>query len=127
MSSFVNPSIHLLFPYFSCDQLEVLINEEQLKEEIRFLRENLQVRSQLTALMADRSMSDNMTSRESLGPEFVLTSPLLQLLLKWCQAVCEYYAMKVRMGNSVVLVITRTLSRCIEKLHSRICYQQPSF
>ena len=33
--------------------------------------------------------------RESMEPDVYFKSPVLSLLLKWCQAVCGYYDMKV--------------------------------
>ena len=33
--------------------------------------------------------------RQSMEPDVYFKSPILSLLLKWCQAVCGYYDMKV--------------------------------
>ncbi|XP_074655688.1 uncharacterized protein LOC141909201 [Tubulanus polymorphus] len=83
----------LIFNY----QVNVLVDEEQLKDEIHFLKQNLNLQRELEAFNNDEDTALGLPrSRQSCNADdLYFKSPCLSLLLKWCQVVCSYYAMKV--------------------------------
>ena len=80
----------------SCSfKVELLLNEEQLKEEISILQKSLKVKSQLQNLLS----YDQKPRRESAEPDLHTQNPRLNLLLKWCRTVCAFYNIKVSEAN----------------------------
>ena len=73
----------------------------QLEEEVKFLRNDLVLTTQLAALLSDLYLDgeEMPPHRESVGgPDTSqVTAPSLRLLLQWCRAVCAYYDLKVRL------------------------------
>lgn len=75
--------------------MDVLLNVEQLKEEIMFLRNAHKIKTQLGTLKlfsnCCRIQEDN--SRSSLPQNY---SENVKLLMAWVNAVCGFYNIKVK-------------------------------
>ncbi|XP_064648823.1 abnormal spindle-like microcephaly-associated protein homolog [Lineus longissimus] len=78
-------------------QVDLLIDERQLREEIAFLQNNFRIQRDLA------KVSDDLESRylglprdqDAAEQELYFRSERLNLLLKWCKAVCAYYGVSV--------------------------------
>ncbi|KAL3871776.1 hypothetical protein ACJMK2_039754 [Sinanodonta woodiana] len=86
-------TLKLLWAIILNYQVEVLLNEEQLREEVILLEKSLKVQNQLQLLQ--NLGKKNQFRRESGEPELHTKSPRLNLLLRWCRAVCAFYKMKI--------------------------------
>ncbi|XP_013394208.1 abnormal spindle-like microcephaly-associated protein homolog [Lingula anatina] len=78
-------------------QVDVLLNLDQLREEVDFLKKTLCVKTHLTAVLNyenDLGL-ERGGRRESMEPDLYFKSNGLSLLLKWCKAVCAFYNLKV--------------------------------
>lgn len=77
-----------------------MLDTEKLKAEIKFLRENLAVRSAMASVIAGSSFDQSSLmlglprQQQDVGDAY-FKNPKLNLLLSWCQAVCAYYSVKV--------------------------------
>ncbi|KAK3591436.1 hypothetical protein CHS0354_033435 [Potamilus streckersoni] len=86
-------TLKLLWAIILNYQVDVLLNEEQLTEEVILLEKSLKVQNQLQLLQ--NLGKKNQFRRESGEPELHTKSPRLNLLLRWCRAVCAFYKMKI--------------------------------
>lgn len=113
-----------LFHNLCCSQVEFILNEAQLRDEIRFLQQNLHLKNCMAALessqvdiemlgmklsictpeyhlwhYADKNLNSVVglprDKRESVDPGAYFKSTTLSLLLRWCAVVCAYYGLKV--------------------------------
>ncbi|WAQ95520.1 ASPM-like protein [Mya arenaria] len=75
-------------------QVAVLINEEQLKEEVRLLERSLAVRQRLSRLAALKPV-DGLNHRNSDAGDLHTQDDRLNLLLKWCRAVCAHFNIQI--------------------------------
>ena len=86
----------------------MLLSDKQLKEEIRHLKQNKELQSQLTAAMTwteeHRCAVD--IRRQSIG--VYSNSERLSLLLKWCKIVSSIYGMKVMTCYCLLYSITHS-------------------
>lgn len=83
-----------LYNVFACvDQVEVILNEEELREEIGFLKRTLRTKRSLAALRADRGLQQN-TAKPSCAP-YEHSSTKITLLMDWVNAVCDFYNLRV--------------------------------
>lgn len=77
---FVCVFVRLLECYFF--QVSILVNEEKLKDEIQYIRKQYEVH-RTTRLSDDCDLT------------VYFQSSRLELLLKWCQVICQQYGLKV--------------------------------
>uniref|UniRef100_A0A8C5WK29 Assembly factor for spindle microtubules n=1 Tax=Leptobrachium leishanense TaxID=445787 RepID=A0A8C5WK29_9ANUR len=87
-------TLALLWKIVFSFQVDVLLNIEQLKEEIGFLKHSYNVQKKLAALRSFTS-TDTVKKRESdaFAPENYNERVLL--LMEWVNAVCAFYSTKV--------------------------------
>ena len=85
-----------------------MLNEAQIREEIAFLKRNLQLQHDLTAVSntllagTERGMLGlPRDRRQSTEPDVYFKSKRLSMLLEWCNAVCHFYNLKVS-GNKLI-------------------------
>ncbi|KAF4097765.1 hypothetical protein G5714_021773 [Onychostoma macrolepis] len=85
-------TLNLLWKIIFAFQVEVLLDENQLKEEISFLRKTWRTKQKLASLMANNGVAlTRMKSRQA----FEHPSQKVTLLMDWVNAVCEFYNIKV--------------------------------
>ncbi|XP_038063476.1 abnormal spindle-like microcephaly-associated protein homolog [Patiria miniata] len=93
-------TLELLWRIIFQFQIGLLLNEQQLQEEIAFLRKNLRLQKHLDALstlplMDTLAIGVGNGRRDSNEPNVYFKSSRLSLLLKWSQVVCSFYGLKV--------------------------------
>ncbi|OWF49690.1 abnormal spindle-like microcephaly-associated protein homolog [Mizuhopecten yessoensis] len=87
-------TLHVLWGLILQYQVDVLLNEEQLREEIDILQRSLRVRNQLEALHRyEQGLSKKR--RESAEQDLHMQNDRLLLLLRWCRTVCAFYHIKI--------------------------------
>ncbi|XP_052446988.1 abnormal spindle-like microcephaly-associated protein homolog [Carassius gibelio] len=84
-------TLNLLWKIIFAFQVEVLLDENQLKEEISFLRKTWRTKQKLASVMGNRGVAvTKMKSRQA----FEHPSQKVTLLMDWVNAVCEFYNIK---------------------------------
>ncbi|KTF72408.1 hypothetical protein cypCar_00045203, partial [Cyprinus carpio] len=84
-------TLNLLWKIIFAFQVEVLLDENQLKEEISFLRKTWRTKQKLASVMANSGVAvTRMKSRQA----FEHPSQKVTLLMDWVNAVCEFYNLK---------------------------------
>uniref|UniRef100_A0A668AAY2 Calponin-homology (CH) domain-containing protein n=1 Tax=Myripristis murdjan TaxID=586833 RepID=A0A668AAY2_9TELE len=71
---------------------QVILNEEELREEIGFLKRTLRTKQSLAALRADRGLRQN-AAKPSCAP-YEHSSTKITLLMDWVNAVCDFYNLR---------------------------------
>ncbi|KAL2090377.1 hypothetical protein ACEWY4_015065 [Coilia grayii] len=84
-------TLGLLWKIIFAFQVEVLLDEEQLKEEISFLRRTWRTKQKLSSLRTDKCVPQRAMRSQ---PEIKHGSAKLSLLMDWVNAVCEFYDLK---------------------------------
>lgn len=69
------------------------MNEDELIEEVGFLKRTLSTKKKLASLRANRG-PEQRTTRATVP--FEHSSAKITLLMDWVNAVCEYYNLRVR-------------------------------
>lgn len=73
-------------------KVEVILDENQLRQEIGFLRRTLRTKRRLARVRADQGIQPSpMKTRVS----YEHTSTKITLLMEWVRAVCNFYNLKV--------------------------------
>lgn len=68
------------------------MDEEQLKEEIGFLKRTLSTKRRLASLRADRGLQPSPAKTRR---PYEHSSRKITLLMDWARAVCDFYSLKV--------------------------------
>ncbi|XP_016356184.1 abnormal spindle-like microcephaly-associated protein homolog [Sinocyclocheilus anshuiensis] len=84
-------TLNLLWKIIFAFQVEVLLDENQLKEEISFLRKTWRTKQKLASLMANSGIA---VTRMKARQAFEYPSQKVTLLMDWISAVCEFYSLK---------------------------------
>ncbi|XP_050950699.1 abnormal spindle-like microcephaly-associated protein isoform X2 [Labeo rohita] len=84
-------TLNLLWKIIFAFQVEVLLDENQLKEEISFLRKTWRTKQKLASLMANSGVA---ATRMKARQAFEHPSQKVTLLMDWVNAVCEFYSLK---------------------------------
>ncbi|KAG7258610.1 hypothetical protein CRUP_012560 [Coryphaenoides rupestris] len=79
----------------SKDIVEVILDEEQLREEIGFLKRTLRTKRRLASLRADSGLQESTTRRGPATGPFEASSTKIGLLMEWVNAVCDFYSLRV--------------------------------
>jgi len=79
--------------------VEVLLDENQLKEEISFLRKTWRTKQKLASIMANKGVT---VTRMKARQAFEHPSQKVTLLLDWVNAVSEFYNLKVSHITGIV-------------------------
>ncbi|XP_036375779.1 abnormal spindle-like microcephaly-associated protein [Megalops cyprinoides] len=83
-------TLSLLWKIIFTFQVEVLLDEEQLKEEISFLKRTWRTKQKMAALRANQDVAVKPVQR----PSFEHSSTKITLLMDWVNAVCAFYSSK---------------------------------
>ncbi|KAG9351153.1 hypothetical protein JZ751_025043 [Albula glossodonta] len=84
-------TLTLLWKIIFAFQVEVLLDEEQLKEEICFLKQTWRTRQKLNALRHNQDVAQKPKDK---GPSFKHSSAKITLLMDWVNAVSVFYNTK---------------------------------
>nr|XP_057929820.1 abnormal spindle-like microcephaly-associated protein [Doryrhamphus excisus] len=84
-------TLSLLWKIIFSHQVEVILDEDQLREEIGFLRRTLRIKRRLASLRADQGL-DRARQTKML---YEHSSTKVTLLMEWIRAVCDFYNLKV--------------------------------
>lgn len=74
--------------------MDVILDENQLREEIGFLKRALRTKQRLALLRAHQNHQLSLTSRPTSTPH-EHSSVKMSLLMDWVRAVCDFYSLKV--------------------------------
>ena len=83
----------------------MILDETQLREEIGFLKSTLRTKQKLASLKADRGLQQSSAGRGPAPLHFQTSSTKIGLLMKWINAVCDYYNLRVSKSKRVVVVV----------------------
>uniref|UniRef100_A0A4W6F7B8 Assembly factor for spindle microtubules n=1 Tax=Lates calcarifer TaxID=8187 RepID=A0A4W6F7B8_LATCA len=70
----------------------VILDEDQLREEISFLKRTLRTKRRLVSLRADRGLQPSPAKTKA---PYEHSSAKITLLMDWVRAVCDFYNLKV--------------------------------
>ncbi|CAM4655663.1 unnamed protein product [Leuciscus chuanchicus] len=84
-------TLNLLWKIIFAFQVEVLLDENQLKDEISFLRKTWRTKQKLASIMANKGVA---VTRMKARQAFEHPSQKVTLLLDWVNAVSEFYNLK---------------------------------
>lgn len=110
-------TLALLWKIVFAFQVDILLNVEQLKEEIKFLKNAHKIKMQLGALKLFSSCRVQEDSSSSPSPQS--HSENVKLLMAWVNAVCGFYNIKVE-NFTVCFSDGRVLCHLIHHYHP--CY-----
>ncbi|XP_061595024.1 abnormal spindle-like microcephaly-associated protein [Cololabis saira] len=89
-------TLSLLWRIIFTFQVEVILDEAQLRDEVCFLNRTLRTRRRLESLRADRGPPRADRAPPGAGsPPYRHPSTKLALLMDWVRAVCDFYSLKV--------------------------------
>ncbi len=84
----------------------MLLDENQLKEEISFLRKTWRTKQKLASLTANNGVAvTRMKSRQA----FEHPNQKVTLLMDWVNAVCEFYNIKVSHIKEIVCLFIHSV------------------
>ncbi|XP_062252212.1 abnormal spindle-like microcephaly-associated protein [Platichthys flesus] len=106
-------TLGLLWKIIFTFHVEVILEEEQLRDEIGFLRRTLRTKQRLRSLRADRGVQP--TPAKTRLP-YENSSAKITLLMDWTRAVCDFYGLKVE-NFSVAFSDGRVLCHLIHHYH----------
>lgn len=75
-------------------KVEVILDENQLMEEIGFLKRTLKTKRRLVSLRADQGL-ESCPAKNRVPYEH--SSTKITLLMDWVRTVCDFYNLKVSM------------------------------
>uniref|UniRef100_A0A8C7J3X7 Assembly factor for spindle microtubules n=1 Tax=Oncorhynchus kisutch TaxID=8019 RepID=A0A8C7J3X7_ONCKI len=84
-------TLSLLWKIIFAFQVEVLLDEDQLRKEISFLKRTWTTKQRLASLRADKGVLQNTAKPR---PPFKHSSSKITLLMEWVNAVCQFYHLK---------------------------------
>ncbi|XP_013979018.1 abnormal spindle-like microcephaly-associated protein [Salmo salar] len=84
-------TLSLLWKIIFTFQVEVLLDEDQLREEISFLKHTWTTKQRLASLRADKGVLQKTAKPR---PPFEHSSSKITLLMEWVSAVCQFYHLK---------------------------------
>ncbi|KAM9358495.1 abnormal spindle-like microcephaly-associated protein [Symphorus nematophorus] len=85
-------TLSLLWKIIFTFHVEVILDEDQLREEIGFLKRTAKTKRRLACLRADRGLQPSPA--KSRAP-YEHSSTKITLLMDWVRAVCDFYNLKV--------------------------------
>ncbi|KAJ4943359.1 hypothetical protein JOQ06_005862 [Pogonophryne albipinna] len=85
-------TLSLLWKIIFAFHVEVILDGEQLKEEIGFLKRSLTAKRRLACLRADRGLQPSPVKSQA---PYQHSSSKITLLMDWVHAVCDFYNLKV--------------------------------
>lgn len=91
------------------------MNEDQLTEEIGFLKRALKTKRRLASLRADQGLQ--LSPVETRVP-YEHSSTNITLLMDWVRAVCDFYHLKVSLKVYFYLMVTSSVKENISNFVS---------
>ncbi|KAM4738484.1 abnormal spindle-like microcephaly-associated protein isoform 2-T2 [Anableps anableps] len=85
-------TLSLLWKIIFAFQVEVILDEAQLREEVDFLRRTLRTKRRLALVRADRGARPSPAKTRT---PYEHASTKISLLMDWVCAVCDFYRLKV--------------------------------
>ncbi|XP_029356454.1 abnormal spindle-like microcephaly-associated protein isoform X3 [Echeneis naucrates] len=85
-------TLSLLWKIIFTFHVEVILDEDQLREEISFLKRALKTKRRLMSLRADRGLQLSPTKTQV---PYEHSSTKITLLMEWVRAVCDFYNLRV--------------------------------
>ncbi|KAA8589418.1 hypothetical protein FQN60_012783 [Etheostoma spectabile] len=85
-------TLSLLWKIIFAFHVEVILDEDQLREEIGFLKKTLRTKRRLASLRADQGLQPSPAKTRVL---YEHSSTKITLLMDWARAVCDFYNLKV--------------------------------
>uniref|UniRef100_UPI0037E7984D abnormal spindle-like microcephaly-associated protein n=1 Tax=Semicossyphus pulcher TaxID=241346 RepID=UPI0037E7984D len=85
-------TLSLLWKIIFAFQVEVILNEDQLREEIHFLKRSWRTQRRLASLKADRGPQPSPAGTRAA---YEHSSTKITLLMEWVRAVSDFYNVKV--------------------------------
>ncbi|XP_034002708.1 abnormal spindle-like microcephaly-associated protein isoform X2 [Trematomus bernacchii] len=85
-------TLSLLWKIIFAFHVEVILDGEQLREEIGFLKRSLRAKRRLACLRADRGLQPSPAKSQA---PYQHSSSKITLLMDWVHAVCDFYNLKV--------------------------------
>ncbi|XP_023284662.1 abnormal spindle-like microcephaly-associated protein isoform X2 [Seriola lalandi dorsalis] len=85
-------TLSLLWKIIFTFHVEVILDEDQLREEIGFLKRTLRTKQKLVSLRADRGLQPSPAKTRA---PYEHSSTKITLLMDWVRAVCDFYNLKV--------------------------------
>ncbi|KAF0041776.1 hypothetical protein F2P81_005308 [Scophthalmus maximus] len=86
-------TLSLLWKIIFAFHVEVILDEDQLREEIGFLKRTLSTKRRLVSLRADRGLQPSPAKTRQ--PQTEHSSTKINLLMDWARAVGDFYSLKV--------------------------------
>ncbi|KAJ7986238.1 hypothetical protein DPEC_G00337880 [Dallia pectoralis] len=108
-------TLSLLWKIIFTFQVEVLLNEDQLKEEIGFLKRTWNTKQRLNSLKCNKCVLQKTTKPRH---QFEHSSSKIMLLMDWVNAVCQFYQLKAE-NFTVSFSDGRALCYLIHHYHPR--------
>eukprot|EP00064_Thunnus_orientalis_P020181 superscaffoldBa00005417_g20313 len=84
-------TLSLLWKIIFAFHVEVILDEDQLREEIGFLKRTLRTKRRLAFLRADRGLQPSPVKTRA---PYENSSTKITLLMNWVRAVCDFYNLK---------------------------------
>lgn len=81
----------------------MILDEEQLREEICFLKRTLRTKRRLASLRAECGLQESTTRRGPAPRPFEGSSTKIGLLMEWVNVVCDFYGLRVSKMKTVVI------------------------
>ncbi|KAK9519679.1 hypothetical protein VZT92_022391 [Zoarces viviparus] len=85
-------TLSLLWKIIFAFHVEVILDEDQLREEIGFLKRTLRTKQRLESLRADRGLQPSPSRTRA---PYEHSSTKITLLMDWVRTVCDFYNLKV--------------------------------
>ncbi|XP_047192689.1 abnormal spindle-like microcephaly-associated protein isoform X2 [Scophthalmus maximus] len=86
-------TLSLLWKIIFAFHVEVILDEDQLREEIGFLKRTLSTKRRLVSLRADRGLQPSPAKTRQ--PQTEHSSTKINLLMDWARTVGDFYSLKV--------------------------------
>ncbi|KAM4574590.1 abnormal spindle-like microcephaly-associated protein [Fundulus diaphanus] len=85
-------TLSLLWKIIFAFQVEVILDEGQLREEVVFLKRALRTKRRMALVRADKGLQPSPAKTRT---PYEHASPKIRLLMDWVCAVCDFYHLKV--------------------------------
>ncbi|XP_029988612.1 abnormal spindle-like microcephaly-associated protein [Sphaeramia orbicularis] len=106
-------TLSLLWKIIFAFHVEVILDEDQLREEIGFLKKTLRTKRRLLSLRADRGFQASPAKAKA---PYEHSSTKITLLMDWVRSVCDFYSLKVE-NFTVAFSDGRVLCHLIHHYH----------
>ncbi|XP_051803239.1 abnormal spindle-like microcephaly-associated protein [Acanthochromis polyacanthus] len=107
-------TLSLLWKIIFAFHVEVILDEDQLRDEIGFLKRTLRTKRSLASLRADRGLQPSPAMTK--GP-YEHSSTKVTLLMDWVRSVCDFYNLKQVENFTVTFSDGRVLCYLIHHYH----------